>query len=90
MIGFERRTIHVDGMAYSWHEYVLFNPFKGFRYLTEYNGHWNDVQHVEVAAESFSRESAEGQISGRNLQAFSDRESGNHRSCWANSPGKCE
>jgi hypothetical protein len=22
---------------------VLFNPYKGFRYLTEYNGHWNDT-----------------------------------------------
>jgi len=43
VIGFQRRTIHVDGDPYSWHEYLLFNPFKGFRYLTEYNGHWNDV-----------------------------------------------
>jgi hypothetical protein len=42
-VGFQRRTIHVDGIPYSWHEYVLFNPYKGFRYLTEYNGHWNDV-----------------------------------------------
>jgi hypothetical protein len=43
VIGFQRRTIHVDGIPYSWHEYLLFNPYKGFRYLTEYNGHWNDV-----------------------------------------------
>jgi len=43
VIGFQRRTIQVDGTFYSWHEYLLFNPFKGFRYLTEYNGHWNDV-----------------------------------------------
>jgi hypothetical protein len=43
VIGFERRTIQVDGIPYSWHEYVLFNPYKGFRYLTEYNGHWNDT-----------------------------------------------
>ena len=42
-VGFQRRTLHVDGMPYSWHEYVLFNPYKGFRYLTEYNGHWNDT-----------------------------------------------
>jgi hypothetical protein len=42
-VGFQRRTIQVDGIPYSWHEYVLFNPFKGFRYLTEYDGHWNDV-----------------------------------------------
>lgn len=43
VIGFQRRTIQVDGIPYSWHEYLLFNPFQGFRYLTEYNGHWNDV-----------------------------------------------
>jgi hypothetical protein len=42
-IGFQRRTIQVEGISYSWHEYVLFNPTKGFRYLTEYDGHWNDV-----------------------------------------------
>ena len=43
VIGFERRTIKVDDIRYHWNEYVLFNPYKGFRYLTEYNGHWNDV-----------------------------------------------
>jgi hypothetical protein len=42
-IGFQRRTIEVEGIHYSWHEYVLFNPTKGFRYLSEYDGHWNDV-----------------------------------------------
>jgi hypothetical protein len=42
-VGFQRRTIRVEGISYSWHEYVLFNPYKGFRYLTEYNGHWNDT-----------------------------------------------
>ena len=49
VIGFQRRTIHVDGVPYSWHEYLLFNPFKGFRYLTEYNGHWNDVSVLRAA-----------------------------------------
>src|SRR5207245_11591470 len=32
-----------EGISYPWHEYVLFNPYKGFRYLSEYNGHWNDI-----------------------------------------------
>ena len=41
--GFQVRTITVDGVEYSWSEYLLFNPYKGFRYLTEYQGHWNDV-----------------------------------------------
>src|SRR5271168_654699 len=43
VIGFQRRTITSEGVRYSWHEYLLFNPYKGFRYLTEYQGHWNDI-----------------------------------------------
>jgi hypothetical protein len=33
-----------DGERYDWSEYVLFNPYRGFRYLTEYQGHWNLVR----------------------------------------------
>lgn len=43
VIGFQRRHATVEGIIYSWHEYVLFNPYKGFRYFSEYNGHWNDI-----------------------------------------------
>ncbi len=46
VIGFQQRTIYVDGVAYSWYEYLLFNPYRGFRYLTYYNGHWNDVETI--------------------------------------------
>jgi len=42
-IGFQRRSIMADGTEYFWDEYVLYNPFRGFRYLTEYAGHWNDI-----------------------------------------------
>ncbi|HZF66599.1 MAG TPA: DUF4178 domain-containing protein [Gemmatirosa sp.] len=42
-VGFQRREIVVDDVAYGWSEYVLFNPYHGFRYLTEYDGHWSDV-----------------------------------------------
>ncbi len=48
VIGFQQRTIYVDRVAYSWHEYLLFNPYQGFRYLTQYNGHWNDVVTVRA------------------------------------------
>jgi hypothetical protein len=55
-IGFQVRTMSVDGIHYSWREYLLFSPYKGFRYLIEYNGHWNDANTVaalpEVSAES--------------------------------------
>ena len=43
-IGFQVRAIESDGRRYTWVEYLLFNPYKGFRYLTEYNGHWNVVR----------------------------------------------
>lgn len=43
VIGFQVREILVDGIPYQWREYLLFNPYKGFRYLSEYNGHWNDI-----------------------------------------------
>ena len=43
VIGFQVRTMEVDEVPYSWQEYLLFNPYKGFRYLTQYNGHWNDA-----------------------------------------------
>ena len=44
MVGFQYRTIEVDGDTYGWNEYVLFNPYQGFRYLSEYEGHWNDIR----------------------------------------------
>jgi hypothetical protein len=44
VIGYQQRTIGSGTERYSWSEYLLFNPYKGFRYLTEYNGHWNDVR----------------------------------------------
>jgi hypothetical protein len=44
VIGFQIRTMTADGVRYDWTEYVLFNPYRGFRYLTEYDGHWNLVR----------------------------------------------
>src|SRR6202451_3403703 len=48
VIGFQVRQVDTGDDSYSWDEYLLFNPYTGFRYLTEYNGHWNFV-HVETA-----------------------------------------
>src|SRR5579885_2132543 len=47
-IGFQRRTVHADGEEFTWEEYLLFNPYKGFRYVTEYDGHWNVVTPLEA------------------------------------------
>jgi ribosomal protein S27E len=43
VVGFQVRQILVDNVAYQWREYLLFNPYYGFHYLTEYGGHWNVV-----------------------------------------------
>ena len=48
VVGFQRRCTKVDGITYYWHEYVLFNPYKGTRYLSEYNGHWNEISICKV------------------------------------------
>lgn len=32
---------------YTWREYLVFNPFRGYAFLSEYNGHWNFVWPVE-------------------------------------------
>jgi hypothetical protein len=46
VVGFQRRSIEVDDERYHWDEYVLFNPYRGFRYLSEYQGHWNFIEPV--------------------------------------------
>jgi hypothetical protein len=43
VVGFQRRHSKIEGITYYWHEYILFNPYKGIRYLSEYDGHWNDI-----------------------------------------------
>jgi hypothetical protein len=45
VIGYMER---VDGSGvFSWSEYLLFNPMKGFRWLTEFDGHWNYVMNTK-------------------------------------------
>lgn len=39
-IGFLRRKVRYSGMEYEWSEYLLYNPYKGLRWLLESNGHW--------------------------------------------------
>lgn len=51
VIGFQTRAVEEDGITYEWEEYLLFNPYKGFRYLTNYQGHWNFVTIVESLPE---------------------------------------
>ncbi|HEV8146023.1 MAG TPA: DUF4178 domain-containing protein [Bryobacteraceae bacterium] len=47
VIGFQTRAVSYEGETFEWDEYLLFNPYKGFRYITQYNGHWNWVTPME-------------------------------------------
>jgi len=44
VIGFQVRESGVEEDTFSWDEYLLFNPYKGFRYLSEFQGHWNFIR----------------------------------------------
>jgi hypothetical protein len=51
VIGCQRVTITVEGVDYSWTEYVCFNPYHGFVYLSEYQGHWNVIEKLRTRPE---------------------------------------
>ena len=71
VIGFQVRAIEVDGVEYAWHEYVLFNPYKGYRYLSEYQGHWNDIVVLKAIPQSTtSRGSAAASYLGATYRHF--------------------
>jgi ribosomal protein L37AE/L43A len=43
-IGYMRRQMKVDGVGYEWGEYLLHNPEQGYRWLSEYDGHFSLVK----------------------------------------------
>jgi hypothetical protein len=54
-IGFQVRQIEVEGVEYNWSEYLLYNPFRGYRYLTEYQGHWSFIRALRSIPETTSK-----------------------------------
>lgn len=50
VIGYMTKACEVDGAWYHWDEYLLYHQTKGFRFLTEENGHWNVVVPIEVGS----------------------------------------
>jgi ribosomal protein L37AE/L43A len=41
VIGFLVKSCTVDGITYDWREYLLAGEHGSYRWLTEYDGHWN-------------------------------------------------
>jgi hypothetical protein len=49
IIGAVVRSVTIDGITYYWHEYLLYNPSIGFRWLVHSDNHWNFVEPVNPA-----------------------------------------
>lgn len=49
IIGAVVRSVTIDEVKYFWHEYLLYNPRTGFRWLIHSDNHWNYVQPVNPA-----------------------------------------
>jgi hypothetical protein len=66
IIGYCERVV-VDSF-YAWREYLLFNPWQGFRFLVESDGHWTFVRMLRHNPQR-SGDSAESE--GRRYKKFS-------------------
>lgn len=49
IIGATVRSVTIEGETYYWHEYLLYNPMIGFRWLVHSDNHWNFVESVNAA-----------------------------------------
>lgn len=49
IIGAVVRSVTIEGIQYFWHEYLLYNPIIGFRWLVHSDNHWNFVESVNPA-----------------------------------------
>jgi hypothetical protein len=49
IIGAVVRSVTIEGIKYFWHEYLLYNPMIGFRWLVHSDNHWNFVEPINAA-----------------------------------------
>ena len=75
IIGAVARSVDIDGETYYWHEYLLYNPSIGFRWLVHSDNHWNFVESVnaaEVAADSNVLGARSATYNGTKFKIFQD------------------
>ncbi len=63
VIGYVEREINNSYGRFSWEEYLLFNPWQGFRFLVCSDGHWTFVKtiHKEIKESGGVKAECEGQ-----------------------------
>lgn len=75
IIGAVVRSVTIEGIKYYWHEYLLYNPLIGFRWLVHSDNHWNFVEPVnpaEVTAGTMYQAGVTVQYGGKNFKIFQD------------------
>ncbi len=70
VIGAVVRSVTIDAIQYFWHEYLLYNPLTGFRWLVHSDNHWNFVEPVNPAEVAASGTNVV--YSGRTYKIFQD------------------
>jgi ribosomal protein L37AE/L43A len=71
VIGFLVKQTKVDGISYDWREYLLAGEHGSYRWLTEYNGHWNIADVLSnPPASSGAMELADVRWSGQSFKHF--------------------
>ena len=67
------RSVTIEGIKYFWHEYLLYNPMIGFRWLVHSDNQWNFVEPVnpaDVEQAGYIGAGAEGQIRRQNRSRY--------------------
>ena len=75
IIGAVVRSVTIEGIQYFWHEYLLYNPAVGFRWLVHSDNHWNFVEPVNPADVGQDNVFASGKTvdyNGRKFKIFQD------------------
>ncbi len=74
IIGAVVRSVSVDGVKYFWHEYLLYNPRVGFRWLVHSDNHWNFVKPVNPAEITVNETTGKPTVvyNGKTFRIFQD------------------
>lgn len=70
IIGAMTRSVSIEGIKYFWHEYLLYNPQIGYRWLVQSDNHWSFVESVN-AGDVVSSGSTAG-YGGKTFKIFQD------------------
>ena len=75
ILGAVVRSVLFDSVKYFWHEYLLYEPMVGFRWLVHSDNHWNFVEPINAAEVEQSGAIGSGatvKYNGRTYKIFQD------------------